>query len=269
MKNIQFSSKLLSNQRGATLIVVLFLLLIIMVIGTYAIKIGITSLGISTNAQVNQLLAQSADTPLNKYLNTSDLKTLVSYSTAVGAALDEKQPNREFIFCYKPTINRAFGLNIDTSVIEAKENGDDAKLVDSGISGFCNIKRDFGSARQAVVTQVAITIPKEKDETKKPGDNLVRGTNLALGSGLPEHLVSQQSIRVTTTSFLPAYANTDIDTVQSNCLSSNKTYISDNLSESLTSKKTLKECLSDYNIPVVSQVQEFVLASFLQQTVDP
>ena len=263
--NIMFKK----NQKGATLMVVLFLLLIIMVVGTYAIKMGVTSLGISTNAQINQLLSQSADTPLNKYLNTADLSRLVSYTTAVGAAIDDKGVNKEFIFCYKPTNNRAFGLNADTSIITANETGDDARLVNSGVSGFCNIERDFGSARQAVVTQVAITIPKSRDATKSPGDNLVRGTNLSEGTGLPKNLVSQDTIRVTTTAFLPAYANTSLDNVQTNCLSSNKTYISDNLNEDLSTKKTLRECLSEYNIPVVSQVQEFTLAAFLKQTEAP
>ena len=256
----QFNGIRAQSQKGATLIVVLFLLLIIMVVGTFAIKMGITSLAISTNAQINQLLSQSADTPLNKYLNTADLSSL---------AIDEKGVNREFIFCYKPTSNRSFGLNSDTSVISAKENGDDARLVNSGVAGFCDLKRDFGSARQAVVTQVAITIPKYKDATKKPGDSLVRGTNLSDGTGLPKNLVSQDTIRVTTTAFLPAYANTSLDNVKDNCLSSKKVYISDNLSDELSTKKTLRECLTEYNIPVVSQVQEFTLAAYIDQTEAP
>lgn len=265
----QLKGTRLHAQNGATLIVVLFLLLIIMVVGTFAIKMGINSLAVSTNAQINQLLSQSADTPLNKYLNTADISTLVSYSSAVGAAIDEKGTNREFIFCYKPTNSRAFGLNADASVITAKANGDDAELVNSGSAGFCDIERDYGSARQAVVTQVAITVPRTRDVTKKPGDNLVRGTNLSEGTGLPKNLVSQDTIRVTTTAFLPAYSSADLGDVQDNCLSSDAAYISDNLSEELSSKKTLKDCLSEYNIPVVSQVQEFTLATLLEQTEAP
>ena len=268
MNNQQYIS-LNSKQAGSTLIVVLFLLLIIMVIGTYAIKSGITSLRISTNAQINQLLAQSADTPLQKYLNTADLNRLMSYSTAVGAAIDETRPNREFIFCYRPTVNRGFGSISDTSVIMPNETGNAARLADSGISGFCDLSRDFGSARQAVVTQVAITIPRTVDETKEAGSHLVRGTNLSAGSGLPKNLVSSQPIRVTTTAFLPAYASASIADVQAACLSSDNVFISDNLSSELSDKKTLKECLMDFNIPVVSQVQEFALASFLEQTVAP
>ena len=264
-----FNKVRLQSQRGATLIVVLFLLLIVMVVGTFAIKLGVNSLAISTNAQINQLISQSADTPINKYLNTADISNLISYSSTVGAAIDEKGINREFIFCYKPTNSRAFGLNSDTSVISANSVGDDAQLVNSGVVGFCDIKRDFGSARQAVVTQVAVTIPKSKDVTKKPGDNLVRGTNLSEGTGLPKNLVSQDTIRITTTAFLPSYANASLKDVQDKCLSSTKTYISDNLSEDLSSKKTLRECLSDYNIPVVSQVQEFTLATLLEQTEAP
>lgn len=258
-------------QKGATLIVVLFLLIIITLIGTYAIKISTTSLAISTNAQINQLLIQSADTPLNLYRNTSDLKKLVSYSTAVGAALDETEANREFIFCYKPTVNRAFGLNADTSVIKPKDGAAEAAELanGSGVTGFCDITRDFGSARQAVVTQVAVTIPKEKDDTRSPGDHLTRGTNIATGSGLPKNLVSRQTIRVTATAFLPSYANTSLPNVQTACLSSNGIYLSDNLNTELSSKKTLVECLNDFNIPAVTQVQEFTLGSYLEQTQAP
>lgn len=257
-----------SKQQGSTLIVVLFLLLIIMLIGTYAIKSGITSLGISTNAQITQLLSQSADTPLNKYLNTADLNRLMSYSSAVGAAVDEAKPEREFIFCYKPTVNRSFGSILDTSVITPNDMNS-ARLVDSGVAGFCDLSRDFGSARQAVVTQVAITIPRSVDGTQPAGTNLVRGTNLSAGSGLPKNLVSNQPIRVTTTAFLPAYANASIATVQAACLSSNHVFISDNLSSELSNHKTLKDCLMEFNVPVISQVQEFALASFLEQTVAP
>lgn len=257
------------NEKGSTLLVVLFLLLIIMVVGTYAIKTGMYSLRISTNAQINELLTQSADTPLNKYLNTSDLNSLMSYSTAIGAAIDEKQPNREFIFCYKPTVNRIFGSILDTSVITAKDDSKGAKLVDSGTNGFCNIAQDFGSARQAVVTQVAITIPREKDDTKEAGSHLVRGTNLSSGSGLPKNLISKQSVRVTTTAFLPAYASISSADLQTNCLSSANAFISDNLSASMSNKTTLKDCLMSFNVPVVSQVQEFTLASFLEQTAAP
>ncbi|WP_374855066.1 PilX N-terminal domain-containing pilus assembly protein [Acinetobacter indicus] len=257
------------KEQGSTLVVVLFLLLIIMIVGTYAIKTGITSLRISTNAQINQLLTQAADTPLNKYLNTVDLTRLMSYSTAVGAAIDETAPNREFIFCYKPRVGRVFGSIVDTSVIAANETEDGARLVDSGINGLCDLTQDFGSARQAVVTQVAITIPRERDPTKQVGSHLVRGTNLSIGSGLPKNLISSQAIRVTTTAFLPAYANTTITNLQAACLSSNNVFISDNLSAEMSTKRTLKDCLMDFNVPVVSQVQEFNLASFLEQTVAP
>ena len=51
----------MKNQNGATLIVVLVLLLAITVIGTLAIKNSVVGLSIATNSQAQQLLLQNAD----------------------------------------------------------------------------------------------------------------------------------------------------------------------------------------------------------------
>lgn len=49
------------KQRGATLIVVLFLLLAIIVLGTLAIRQSLVGLSIATNSQAQQLLLQNSD----------------------------------------------------------------------------------------------------------------------------------------------------------------------------------------------------------------
>lgn len=52
------------NQTGATLIVVLVLLLVITIIGTLAIRQSLMSLNIVTNSQAQQLLVQNSDAAL-------------------------------------------------------------------------------------------------------------------------------------------------------------------------------------------------------------
>jgi Tfp pilus assembly protein PilX len=49
------------SQKGATLIVVLVMLILIMLVGTWAIRGSITSLNIATNAQAQALLTQNSD----------------------------------------------------------------------------------------------------------------------------------------------------------------------------------------------------------------
>ena len=71
------------KQKGVTLIATLFTLLIITIVGVLAIRVAMTSLNIATNAQVNQFLSQTADTPINQ-IYTSDLSTMVDLSGAVG-----------------------------------------------------------------------------------------------------------------------------------------------------------------------------------------
>ena len=43
------------QQRGATLIVVLIMLLVITIVGVLAIRVAMTSLNIATNSQIGQL----------------------------------------------------------------------------------------------------------------------------------------------------------------------------------------------------------------------
>ena len=58
MKRLQTLKR---QQRGATLIVVLIMLLIITIVGVMAIRIAMTSLNIATNSQIGQLLMQTGD----------------------------------------------------------------------------------------------------------------------------------------------------------------------------------------------------------------
>lgn len=52
------------NQIGSTLVMVLLLLLMITLIGTFAIRKSMLSLNIATNSQAQQLLMQSSDAVL-------------------------------------------------------------------------------------------------------------------------------------------------------------------------------------------------------------
>src|SRR5690606_10728396 len=234
-------------QRGATLLVVMMMLLILTVIGVLAIRVAMTSLNISTHTQLGQFLSQTADTPINQ-LYTSNLSNLVDLSGAIGYALQDSklEPGNEYIFCYKPLSNEKFAASLGVAVKRPPTTKTaKAALVSGGVDAFCNLSSDFGSSREAVVTQVAVKIPNDAEEDLKPGALLSRGNNLSSGTIMPKNVVEQQRIRVTTTSIVPSFTK-NLDAAQ-NCIgtgSGNAGYISDDTSSDTKGFETIATCLA-------------------------
>lgn len=264
------------TQRGATLIVVMFVLILITIVGAMAIRVAMTTLNISTNAQIGQLLSQTADTPLNQ-LAVSDLTSIADLSGAIGLAIEEskKSPGKEFVFCYRPTGTEKFAasLNVTMLVPPARTADADTKATidEGGGAGLCDLTADFGSARRAVITQVAVKIPTDPVANTAPGAMLGRGTNLSGGTIMPTNLVEQQRIRITTTAISPAFARGDVAAIQTDCIGQNTTsgYINDNTDTDVAGKRTVAQCLADYGVPVISQSQEFNLQTLFRQVTAP
>lgn len=246
------------SQRGSSLIAVLFILLIITVLGVLAMRQGLMTLNISTNSQVRQLLVQSSDTVLNNFIQT-DVNTLTNAAGVMGIAMTNASTlGREYLFCYRPASTQTFGQAVNANIISAG-SGDTASLVDGGHGGFCDLTADFGSNRQAVVTQVAVTIPQDPAPV---GAYLTEGT---WAPQLPEGILNPKRVRVTATSILPAFSNTSISTVQDTCLGktdgSSAGRISDNtlqlLNNPSTAPESLTDCLARLGVPANTQVQEY------------
>lgn len=273
MRNKQFESFrpifVADSQRGATLIAVLLILLLISVLGVMAMRQGLTSLNISTSAQVRQLLLQSADTPLNTYaIGDYTQKEAVALTTILGAALDDSNKAHEVVFCYRPTTNQPFNSTLFANVIHANPASGSAgnvSIVDDNQGGFCDLTTDFGSSRNAAVTQVAVTRPLNGGGAGCIGCGLLRATSTGAGTTFPAGY-EIKPVRVISTSFLPAMATgVALATVQSDCLNGR---ISDNSDISNADKETVTDCLAKYGVPAVTQVQDFNLNSGLQQSKD-
>ncbi|MCR4529446.1 PilX N-terminal domain-containing pilus assembly protein [Acinetobacter venetianus] len=258
------------HQRGATLIVVLIMLLVITIVGVIAIRVAVTSLNIATNSQIGQLLLQTSDTPTNIFLNKSEFKNLTSVMGAVGKAIsDQKDPTsrgREYIFCYKPTVSLQMGSILDVTVLipPASTAPDDSRptvdTTESNRSGFCNLEEDFGSAREAVVTQVSVKYINSADPNAAPGSDLERGTDASKDSNIQQGKVLGR-VRITATAILPNYSSASLADVQRDCIgnASSVGYINDNSDDGLRTKRTMADCLNDYGIPVNTQIQEIDL----------
>ncbi len=189
------------HQKGATLIVVLIILLIVIAVGVLAIRVAIVSLKVATNSQIGQLNFQSSDTPI-QLITQMDPTTLTNISNVLGAALKENEshPGSEYNFCYKPVSTTvSFAQTRDASLLRAG-TANNAVVEDGGVAGFCDLTTDYGSNRQAVVTQIAVSIPTDA-VNDVPGSNLPRGTNASEGTALPKSMLSTQRIRVISTSF--------------------------------------------------------------------
>jgi len=99
------------RQKGATLIVVLILLVIITIVGTLAIRQSITSLAIATNSQAQTLLMQTADSIFftierdNAVL--ANLQKNISALGLFGVVKPDSYINKELVFCYRPKNRRA------------------------------------------------------------------------------------------------------------------------------------------------------------------
>ncbi len=264
------------SQRGATMIVVLIMLVLLTLVGIMGIRTAMTSLSIATNSQVGQLVSQSGDTPTNYFLNGSDYQSLTTLTTVVGQAiaLHKERPGREVVFCYRPTGKERIDSAFDTTVLippEKSADPDTKATIDSVYTdraGFCDLTKDFGSSREAVVTQVSVKVVSEPGSVI--GAALERGSNQAVGATETKDKV-EATVRVTSTAIMPSFARESISDIQQKCIGngSNVGYINDNLGADLTGKKTVADCLSGYGIPLSTQVQEFELRTRDIQTEAP
>jgi hypothetical protein len=268
------------QQRGATLIVVLIILLVITIVGVLAIRVAMTSLNIATNSQIGQLLLQTGDTPTNILLNRSNYKNLTSITSVVGKAInDQKDPlkhGREYVFCYRPTSALQVNSILDMTVLipPSATAADNTKATvdttESNRSGFCDLESDFGSSREAVVTQVAVKYISEADPDAAPGADLDRGTDASKDSNVQQGKVEGR-VRITATAILPNYSSANLATVQAACIGNSSAvgYINDNTDTGLRTKKTMADCLTEYGIPVNTQIQEIDLKTRFVQVTAP
>ena len=265
------------QQHGATLIVVLMMLLVITIVGVFAIRVAMTSLNIATNSQIGQLLLQTGDTPTNLILNRSNYKNLTSITSVVGKAIsDQKDPlkhGREYVFCYRPTSALQVNSILDMTVLippDATATKATVDTTESNRSGFCDLESDFGSSREAVVTQVAVKYISESDPDAAPGADLDRGTDASKDSNVQQGKVDGR-VRITATAILPHYSRSNLADVQEDCIGNGSTagYINDNTDTGLRTKKTMADCLTKYGIPVNMQIQEIDLKTRFVQITAP
>lgn len=261
-----------SSQRGATLIIVLLMLLLITVIGTMAVRVSTTSLKLATSNQVNQLLRQSADTPFQVIRNMPTGR-LRSADNAIGALIIGNEINREYLFCYSPTQDKNLGLATQTTITspysttETLLPNNEVRVISGGTTGLCDLEEDFGSNREATVTQVSVSLANDNAQGKERFQYYDEGTDISSNTPVEDAVQAPARLSITTVSMLPSFSNASLEDVQSNCFSTTTIRLANNLN--YPTKKTIADCVRQYGIPVEVQTQELILKTSLTEVAKP
>ncbi|EXF58530.1 pilus assembly protein PilX [Acinetobacter radioresistens] len=249
-----------ARQRGATLIVVLVLLVAITIIGTLAIRQSMVALNIATNGQAQQLLMQNSD---SVFFNTEDANNLIqSLGTngMFGYISNDINKDVELVFCYRGDQASFFDLN-RASLIEW-ERGKTAPTNNKlGLDGYCDVSATdtnfFTSGRRAVITQVAVKFP--SSSSSEILSDLPEG-------GDPELNKTQKIKRVSiyAVSLMPTLS-TRTDAEINTCLNSrmNQVTIPNDIAASIPANAVVRQsvtsCLSSINVPFTTLVTDYTI----------
>lgn len=246
------------SQQGATLIIVLVLLLIIIIVSSLAIRQGLVSLNIATNAQAQQLMNQNSDSALFTVEDADALKVNITGNGMFGYISTPYNKGKELVFCYKGT-NTAFFSLAQASVMKWEDGKTKPTNNELGTDGYCSLSNtnDYTSGRSAVMTQVAVRFIDDAS-----GDvafvSAVSGTD-----GLVSKTITPQRATVTAISLMPTLSTAstkEINACLSTHMSNPSTAIPSGVSVATDSvtrtsfSTSISECLNTLNVPYTTYV---------------
>lgn len=182
----------MKQQKGATLITVLVILVIVTLLGTIAVKMGIVGLKIATNSQVNALLLENSDSALFNIENPAEVERQLALDGMFAYFNSSANANDELVFCYRASENSFFKLSKASAITE---DGSTTKI---GVDGFCKANQ-FAMGRSAVLSQVYLT---KSSTASAPFSSVPKGTSLGQ-SNVP---ATTNNIGATVISVLPSFA---------------------------------------------------------------
>lgn len=192
----------MKQQKGATLITVLVILVIVTLLGTIAVKMGIVGLKIATNSQVNALLLENSDSALFNIENPAEVERQLALDGMFAYFNSSANANDELVFCYRASENSFFKLSKASAITE---DGSTTKI---GVDGFCKANQ-FAMGRSAVLSQVYLT---KNATTSTPFAGVPKGTSLGQ-SNVP---ATTNNIGATVISVLPSFAGATTTQIE-NC----------------------------------------------------
>ena len=192
----------MKQQKGATLITVLVILVIVTLLGTIAVKMGIVGLKIATNSQVNALLLENSDSALFNIENPAEVERQLALDGMFAYFNSSANANDELVFCYRASENSFFKLSKASAITE---DGSTTKI---GVDGFCKANQ-FAMGRSAVLSQVYLT---KSSTASAPFSSVPKGTSIGQ-SNVP---AISNNIGATVISVLPSFAGATTTQIE-NC----------------------------------------------------
>lgn len=188
----------MKKQQGATLIMVLVILILIMLIGTFAVRSSILGLKVATNSQVQALLLNNSDSALFNVENPDRLAQQLAQGGMFNYFTSANNANDELVFCYRSSQTSFFSM----SKASALSGTNQTKI---GVSGYCKAN-EFATGRSAVISQVYLS--------KNVESGAFVGTPIGTSSGQTEMPTVSERIHVTVISVLPSFANVEDEKIE-------------------------------------------------------
>lgn len=243
MKNIR------QDQAGSVLIVVLVMLVLLTLVGTWAIRGSITSLKIATNAQAQALLKQTSDSVFYTLENKTD-DALAFTQMRIGDGmlnytLRPENKGKELVFC----VRGAVVDNFEGSRLASVAYWDDQGVISNtemGKNGFCQKNRitDFLSGRNAVMTQVTVRAASNDRDWEHMLEADDKESSKSTGI---------QKVVITATSILPNFSEASTTEINT-CLTNFTSFV-----DEARQNTTVTDCLSDKNVPYSTQEMEYTI----------
>lgn len=225
------------SEQGATLIVVLLFLVLIMLAGAIAVRQSNTDLKVATSDQINTILLQSSDSGIQKLENmingdpaSEPYKDVTSSAGVFGHfLLDDKNASNEFIYCFNPRTQKYLTANATVR----DPNGGYWSGLNNGICDY-NSADGYTSNRQTIVTQMSVT-------TTAPDPDEEVFSQMVIGKEVEDRTSQRFRFDIRATSALPAYHEPTDGTVS--CF----TKIS--ITDVDTGKNAMSDCMLDAMTP--------------------
>ena len=253
-----------TKQEGATLIVVLILLVIITLIGTLAIRSSLTALNIATNSQAQQLLVQNSDSAIFNVEDPDLVERNTAYDGLFGLVKSDANKGKELVFCYKGTATEFYDFS--RASFMQWVSGTAPNNSELGIDGYCKMDSSnnfFTSGRKAVMTQVSIKVNTDASSNlDRAFEHMQRGTDTESAK-----IDKSEKILVTATSIVPSMSTAN-DTDINNCFSThmNQVVIPSSVTPATGMNKSVSQCLQDLGVPVNTQIAEYNLTQAFDRT---
>lgn len=253
-----------TKQEGATLIVVLILLVIITMIGTLAIRSSLTTLNIATNSQAQQLLVQNSDSAIFNVEDPDLIERNTAYDGLFGLVKSDANKGKELVFCYKGTATEFYDFS--RASFMQWVSGTAPNNSELGIDGYCKMDSSnnfFTSGRKAVMTQVSIKVNTDASiNLDRAFEHMQRGTDAESAK-----IDKSEKILVTATSIVPSMSTAN-DTDINNCFSThmNQVVIPSGVTPATGMNKSVSQCLQDLGVPVNTQIAEYNLTQAFDRT---